>query len=575
MLKSIWLTFPDETDFPKLKNNLTVDVAIVGGGITGITAAQLLVEKGMKVAVFEKFRVGGSSTGNSTGNLYAAVSEILLDVRKKFGDDVMEMVINSRKEAIDIIEKNINEYNIDCDFRRVSWNYYSTISQCNHKIQKAFDAARKTGYKVYYSDLPETRLPVKKGMTVESSAAQFNPLRYVQGLAKRIHSDDCRIYECTEVTEFHETNAGVSLKTNDGYEIKAKYVIHATHSPKGIMTFHAQMGPYREYGVACKIKGSFPDGVYFGYFDPTDITSVRTYERDGEQYLVVVGEPHKVGHDDSQYHLDRLERFARDHFFVTEVTHHWGAQNYKASDYLPYIGPKRSDSPVYIATGLSSHGLTYGTVAAMIISDQITGHENAYSEIYRPDRFHPVKSAPKFIKENIDVMKSIVKDYFFTKNREPLVDVKIGEGKVIDEEGHKLAVFRDENEGLHVCSAVCSHMGCIVRWNTAEKSWDCPCHGSRFSTDGDVLEGPAIKALKSLSELIEEKGEHVAFGNNVSGVTPDLLNEPINKDQHVMSVDEMLDEANIESFPASDPPGHISVSKIDKDQHTRNFSAES
>lgn len=555
MTNSIWSSFSNDTNFPHLSQDLNVDVAIIGGGITGITAAQLLSEKGMRVAVLEKACIGKSSTGNSTGNLYEAVAEILLYVRKKFGDDVMEMVVDSRREAIDLIGQNVSNFGIDCDFIRTNWNYYTTVPGAAKKIKDAHDAAKKIGMKVEYSNLEESGFKVKKGIRMEG-AAQLNPLRYVQGLAKAINpSDNCLIFENTEVVTIHDSTDGIKLVTKNGQTIQAKYLIHATHSPKGIMLFHAEMGPYREYGIAAKIRGKHPPGVYFGYYAPTDIHSTRLYERDGEQFLVCVGEPHKVGHGDNLEYMNRLEKFARDHFDVIEVTHRWGAQNYKAPDYLPYIGPKSEGSNVYVATGMSSHGLTYGTVAAQIISDQIIGVDNAYSEIYRPYRFNPMKSAPKLIKENVDVVLSFVKDYLLKKNKTTFADVKPGEGKVIEEEGHKLAVFRNENEGLQICSAVCTHMGCIVHWNNAEQSWDCPCHGSRFDTHGEVLEGPAFKALTSLSELLGHEDLIEEYGR---------LNQ-----QHLMTQDEMIDEAGFESFPASDPPGHFSKSILDKDQHSQ------
>lgn len=556
MTKSIWLSFSDDTNFPALKENIKVDVTIIGGGICGITTAQLLANRGLKVAVLEKGRVGTNSTGNSTGNLYSSMAEVLLYVRQKFGDDVTEMVVNSRKDAIDLIEKNINDYQIDCDFRRVNWHYYTTISSAKSKIEKVYAAAKKVKVGVQYSDLKETRFSVKKGLSLKGGA-QFNPLRYVQGLAKAIANENCRIFENSEVVEFHEKNETVSVVTRNGAAIESQYLVHATHSPKGIMTFHTELGPYREYGIACKIKGTHPPGIYFGYYVPTDITSTRVYERNGEQFLICVGEPHKVGHGNNLKHMNRLEEFARSHFNVIEVTHRWGAQNYKAADYLPYIGPKSEGSRIFVGTGFSSHGLTYGTVAAQVMSDQIAGVDNPYSEIYRPNRFNPVKSAPKFIKENVDVFVTFMKDYLLKKNKESFADVKIGEGKVIEENGHKLAVFRNENDGLQICSAVCTHMGCIVRFNNAEQSWDCPCHGSRFDTSGEVIEGPALKALASLSELTGKNGK--AFSIDEDDKRTDQM--------HVMSQDELIDEASIESFPASDPPGHRSISRIDKDSH--------
>jgi glycine/D-amino acid oxidase-like deaminating enzyme/nitrite reductase/ring-hydroxylating ferredoxin subunit len=570
MTKSIWQSYSDDTNFPHLNQDLIVDVVVIGGGITGITTAQLLTDKGMRVAVLEKGGIGQSSTGGSTGNLYPAMAEILLNVRKKFGDDVMEMVVNSRKEAIDLIDRNIKNFSIDCDFKHVTWNYYTTISSEKEKVESAYEAAKKIGLKVEYSDIEELNSGLKKGIKMQG-AAQFNPLRYVQGLAKAINpSENCLIFENTEVLSIHENKEHVIVKCKNGHSVQASYLVHATHSPKGIMGFHAMMGPYREYGVACKINGKHPEGVYFGFYDSEGITSTRHYERDGESFLICVGEAHKVGHGDNQEHINHLVEFAKKHFDVIEVTHHWGAQNYKSNDCLPFIGPKNEDSKIYVGTGLSSHGLTYGTVAAQIISDQISGVDNAYSEIYRPYRFNPMKSAPNFIKENADVFMAFVKDYLLKRSKETFADVKPGEGKVIEEGGHKLAVFHNENEGLQICSAVCTHMGCIVRWNNAEQSWDCPCHGSRFDTSGEVLEGPALKALASLSELTDRKGRTFAFGNNVSGETPDMLNDSGRTDQqHVMSQEELIDETSMESFPASDPPGHFSKSILDKDQHQR------
>lgn len=558
MTKPIWSSYSDSTSFPKLEKNIDLDVAIIGGGITGITSAELLSKAGIRVGVIEKFNVGTQSSGHSTGNLYSAFHDILNDVRQKFGDETMEKVIEARAEAISLVERNVNEFEIDCDFKRVNWNFYTAITKNNTKIEKAFDAAQKVGLRTYYSDLPGTGFPVKKGMTIEHAAAQFNPQRYVQGLANKIVSSICQIFENTEIAEVHETSSGVELKTREGHVINAKYVIHATHTPKGIMSYHMELAPYREYGVAARFKGEHPEGVYFGYYSPTYTTSTRIYERKGERYLMAIGEPHKVGHGNNLENINRLKSFLKDQFNLTEFSHTWGAQNYKTPDHLPYIGPRVEGSPISIATGFSSHGLTYGTVAAKILSDQILEIHNAYGEIFSPSRLNPLKSAPAMIKENLDVLYNFVKDYLPKAQKEKLIDVKLGEGVVIEEEGHKLAVFRNDDDGLQVSSAVCSHMGCIVHWNSAEKSWDCPCHGSRFDTSGEVLEGPALRALTKLSDLLDQDGNLIPFGASVAEHRP-----------HVMSLDEEIDEEGMESFPASDPPGHFSHSAVDKEQHKR------
>lgn len=398
------------------------------------------------------------------------------------------------------------------------------------------------------TDVSELGIDVLKGMTIHG-AAQFNPLRYIQGLAKVIESDQCLIYENTNIDDIDEGDSEIVLTTSEKKIIKAKYLVHATHTPKGFFMVQAEMGPYREYGIACKLKGDgHPPGVYFGYYKTENIHSTRSYERNGEKFLIVVSEPHKVGHGDSAFHIQNLEEFAKKYFNVAEVTHRWGGQHYRPADNVPYIGRRTADSNVFIATGFSTHGLVYGAVAAQLISDQITGKENPCEDIYRPYRLTPVQSAPHLIKENFDVFTQYVKDYLFTKKDESLKGLFAGEGKVIEYEGHRLAVFKDQQEELQICSAVCSHMGCIVHWNNAEKSWDCPCHGSRFKTNGDVIEGPALKALQHLKELT---------GHETMEISQD----------EVMTEDQKIDEAIRESFPASDPPGYRSKSKVDKELH--------
>lgn len=498
---SLWKTFGSGSNYPQLSHKLETEVVVIGGGICGVTCAELLSDAGIDVILLEASRIGESSTANSTGNLYEVYGELLKEGYQSFGDKIGE-VVKSRREAINLIEENIRKYQIDCDFKRVSWNYYSAIEQKESQIQKCLENAQKLNIPLRQTTSQEDRLKSRKSVTIEGQA-QFNPVRYVQGLAKAIQ-DRCRIFEESRVIDIQNQDNLKRVLTDDG-AIRCKFVIHATHTPKGFMPVQAMMGPYREYGIACRIKEpQHPEGIFFGYHAASEITSTRTYERNGEHFLIVVGEPHKVGQGDTLLHMKRLEKFAAEHFDVLEITHRWGGQHYRPADHLPYIGRRKHGSDTLIATGFSTHGLVYGTLSAMIFKDIVQGRDNPYIKLFDPARFSPVRSAPKFLKENLNVFNQYLKDYL-RKNDDAFTDIALGEGKVVEFDGHKLAAFRSEENQLQVCSAVCTHLGCIVHWNNGENSWDCPCHGSRFSPEGEVIEGPALKALARLEELTQGK----------------------------------------------------------------------
>jgi Rieske Fe-S protein len=257
------------------------------------------------------------------------------------------------------------------------------------------------------------------------------------------------------------------------------------------------MGAYREYAIAVKLSsGEYPKGIFWVMGQPHQ-HSIRSYtDSRGEDYLLVLGEPHKVGHKkDNETCFKSLESYAGMRFDVKSVDYQWSAQNYRSADGLPYIGATDDNANVYIATGFATDGLTYGTLAAMIISDLILGNENPWQKLYDPRRHHPFKSAGRFIKENVHVLMDYMHDLPYLAEAESVSGIAPGEGKTVAIKGEKFAVYRDETGELHQVSAVCTHMKCIVNWNKEAKSWDCPCHGSRFTVDGQVLEGPAIANL--------------------------------------------------------------------------------
>ncbi|HEY6161491.1 MAG TPA: FAD-dependent oxidoreductase [Bacteroidia bacterium] len=485
--RSIWEgTAAANLQFPSLRGEAKADVVIIGGGITGLTAAMLLSEAGKKVIVLEALQVGKGTTGNSTGNLYVTVDEHLSGIRKKWSTEVMRTVVQSREAAIDLIENRIKKYSLQCDFFRTGFNYFSEKleREAQDFIQKESEAIADAGLIPNITENPPLPFPVKKMLSVEGQA-QFHPLKYAQELAKALQKN-CIIHEHSKVIDYNEDEG--TVRTGEG-TVKADHIIMATHTPKGVFALHMQLGPYREHGVAAKLSsGSCPQGIFWGIEDPKH--SVRAYK----DHVMVIGDKFKTGTiDDNFEYINGLKKYLRDRFETEEISYVWGGQQYRPADALPYIG--KHGKRMYILTGFATDGLVYGTLGAMIIADQVLGKKNPFEKIYDAGRSTPMRSAGEFIKENAGAFAEYVKDMPWNVDEHSIKEIKPGEGKIIGKEGEKVAVYKDETGKAHIVSAVCTHMKCIVNWNNAEKTWDCPCHGSRFGIDGKVLEGPAIHDL--------------------------------------------------------------------------------
>lgn len=496
--KSIWNEFASMYTYPSLNNNTSADIAIIGGGVTGISTAHILAQQGMKVVVLESMKVGGGTTSHSTGNLYFTVDKNLSQFHNKYDSGIIKKIVSSRSAALNQMEEWINEYNLDCDFKRQAWTLYSAGKENNHLLEKEYTYAKDAGVEVNWINFPDLPVPVSRALEVKEQA-QINPMRYVQELAKNAQTENLSIYENSTVLNVDEKKEQVVLETSGG-TITANYAVHATHTPKGINILQTVLGPYREYGIACPAGDiKFPEGIFWGYHEEGKKFSSRLYERNGQRYVIVVGEPHKVGQsDDNIKAIRNLEAFAEKHYGLTEVAFRWGGQHYRPADLLPYIGRESKSSNVFVATGYSTDGLVYGTLAGMIIAGEIKGTPNEWADIYNAHRFTPVKSAKKFLKENINVAGEFLKDLPGMKDTSEFNDIKPGTGAIVEKDQSKIASYRDENGKLSLVSAVCTHMKCIVSWNNAEKTWDCPCHATRFKPDGTVLEGPAYHPLHKI-----------------------------------------------------------------------------
>ncbi len=494
--QSFWKEITEEASlFPSLTENIETEIAIIGAGITGVTAALELKKAGHRVVVLEAATVAGGTTGYSTGNLYVPVQPYFQSIVNKFDEETAGIVARARRDAIDFIEKTVNDNQIDCQFHRRPFYFYVKEEKNVSKLEKEVAALQKAGIDIDYTyDLP---LPEKyiKAAKIDRQA-RFNPYQYVRALAKKLHTDGCEIYEMTRVTKIEEKDQCIISTT--GGQVKADKVIMATHIPKGFNVVQTLVAPYRSYVVAVELEGDYPDGNFWDLDkQPAHaISSHSTHEQ--LDMLMFAGNHHKTGQSEASHEKNykEIEAYIRNLYPVKSIAFRWSAQHYAPADGLPYIGPSaRTTKKIYMATGYSADGLTYGTVAGMLLASQIEGKENTWNKAFNSTRFTPLKSAEKFIKETVNVASEMVKDYRKSYDEKAFADIRLGEARVMEIDGKKLAVTRDDKSVLHVVSAVCPHLGCIVHYNDAEKTWDCPCHGSRFELDGSFIEGPAYEPL--------------------------------------------------------------------------------
>ena len=485
--QSIWKAAGPDLTFKPLRNDVEADVAIVGGGITGVLCAWLLSQAKLKVVLLEALRVGEGSTGNSTGNLYAVVGSPAPLLRDK---ELAAGVVQARAAAVDLIESIVREQHIECDFIRAPWTLFSPPGQKHEDLEPYRALAEAGGLRVRDAreDMP---MPAQAAIRIEQQA-QINPLAFTKILAMRCQSAGCAIYEQSPVLGI-EPGEVCTLATATG-SIRARWVILATHTPKGVLKIQTLLAPYREHGIAVTLKDRMlPPGIFWSAGETHH--SLRRYEFAGRAHLVVVGETHKTGQGETEEHFRSLMGYAEAQFPVDSPRYRWSAQAYAAADGVPYIGQSAHGENVLLATGFAADGLTYAGVAAPILADIVRKRSNETARLFAAGRFAPRSSAKRFLRENLNVAGQYLRDFPGSTDAESFEEVGRGEGKTVSVRGEKHAVYRDYDGALHVVSAVCTHMQCVVAWNAADASWDCPCHGSRFTVDGAVIEGPALSAL--------------------------------------------------------------------------------
>ena len=494
MSQSIWRASASHPSFTPLAGDLTVDVAVVGAGITGLTAAARLANEGHSVAVIEMRGVGDGETGQTTAHLTEAFDARFTTLIKDFGEEAARLVARSHREAIEQIERFVRTYGISCDFRRVDGFLYTERAEDRDWLREELEASRRAGVRADWTDAVPLPFQTAGGIQY-SNQARIHALQYLWQLASALGKADVRIYEQTRALSVAEGEP-CRVETERGV-VSARHVIVAANVPVNNRVFtHTFLYPYRSYAIAAQLMSVEIDGLYWDTDDPYHYTRVQ--DVDGRRMVIIGGEDHKTGTErDTAGRYGALERYARERFDIGEVEYRWSGQIIEPADGLPCIGPNALQSRVFVAAGYSGNGMTYGTAAGGILADLVLGRDNPYAELYDPRRFTPLASAKDYLAENIDFPRYFLLDRLTNAGAEDggIETVPRGEGRLLLVDGEKVAVYRDEQGSVHALSPVCTHLGCDVRWNTAERTWDCPCHGSRFSAEGRVVNGPAVSDL--------------------------------------------------------------------------------
>jgi glycine/D-amino acid oxidase-like deaminating enzyme/nitrite reductase/ring-hydroxylating ferredoxin subunit len=485
---SLWLDGAPLRERPPLARELQVDVAVLGGGIVGVTAALLLAREGASVALLEGRRIGFGVTGNTTAKLTSLHGLTYARLRARFGDDVARAYGEANEAGIAQIARLTGELGIDCELRRKPNYTYAESADEREGVEREVEAAASLGLPGTYTE--ETELPYGVAAAIRfDGQAEFHPYRYVTALAEAAEREGCAIHERTMAVGLDDRG----VRTAGGATVRAERVIVATHIPfldRGL--YFTRTHPERSYALAVRVARDPLRGMYLSAGSP--VRSLRSHPAKGGELLIVAGESHRVGASDERERYRRLEAFARERFPLESIEHRWSAQDNMPADGLPYVGRLLPFTDrVLVATGFRKWGLALGAASASILGDMAIGRKGRWAAAFDPARLHPTASARELLTHNAHAGLVFFGDRITKRGGSD--GIGRGEGRVVRSGVRQAAAYRDREGRLHELSARCTHLGCIVRWNRADGTWDCPCHGSRFASTGEVIQGPATAPL--------------------------------------------------------------------------------
>lgn len=497
--QSYWLDSSDSTDYPSLSEDESFDVVIVGAGMAGILCAYLLHDQNLSIALIDSGRIIGGTTSHTTAKITSQHGLIYDKIKNQMGVELAQQYAEANENAIVQIKNIIDKHKIDCNFSPQSSYVYAEDEENIMKIENEVKATSELGIKSSFIDEIPFPISIKAGIKFDNQA-QFHPRKFLLPLAGIISEAGVKIYENTRAVDLEDGDK-ITITTEQGKKITANKVIIASHYP-----FFNKQGMYfsriyteRTYIIAISAKEKYPGGMYLNAENPS--RSLRGLDTEEGQLILVVGENHKTGQgSDMANHYRKLIDFTDTLFTIEDIPYRWSTQDCMTLDGIPYIGYYKQDtSNILVATGFQKWGMTNSMVAAKIIRDLIIDGSSPWQDVYSPSRKNILGSAKTFIVENLDVAKHLISGKISPLPED--VKVEPGEAEVFEHDGERTGAYRDEQGKLFLVNTTCTHMGCELNWNSAEKSWDCPCHGSRFTYSGHIIDGPAVTPLTAENDV--------------------------------------------------------------------------
>jgi glycine/D-amino acid oxidase-like deaminating enzyme/nitrite reductase/ring-hydroxylating ferredoxin subunit len=492
-MASVWSATAQFSLYDALGGDVQAEVVVIGGGWIGLTTALLLAKDGVDVLLVEAGRLGSRTSGNTTGKVTSQHGAIYADLLDRHGTEKARQYATANQSAVDQVADLVGTHGIDCELIRTPAFAYSTES--GKELRREAEIAASLGLPAQLVEGSEIGFPAIAAVRFDDQV-QLHPTRYLAGLAAALTEAGGRIFEHTRVVEVEEKDGEVAAKTEAGPTVRAQQAVMATLLPLGMTGgYFARTRPKQSHGIAVRLPLEAPVGMAISVDSP--VRSTRPWPGGGPNGLIVVGGDHETGavEDTEGIYQSLVDWVGSTWNFAAEPEYRWSAQDYSTPDLLPYVGRSPGTEAIFVATGMHKWGLSNGTVAAGILRDLIAGRTNPWADLYDAGRIGDAHAVAKLLKDNLKVGKEFAAGHLSRALKGGLDHLEVGQGGLFEVDGDTVGAYRDSDGKLHTVDPTCTHLGCALRWNNADTTWDCNCHGSRFTHDGTVLDGPATKPL--------------------------------------------------------------------------------